>query len=220
MLRVLSPLIAVLSLSWVGSATAATIVFQQSGHTATLDLGPVDLAGPGTYEFSFSSSIPLFYDISASYENHWDIFVAPPPRPHDEFIEGNESTVEDGTGGFATGFSWQFVVPKATYLFFPAGGYADQGIPDGTPLYEITRAEGPYFNFYADFEGLEFDYALTVEHLSAVPEPSAWAMMIAGFGMVGAIMRRGSRGRAQAAAVVLNSPSAMGQVLRSAGCGR
>ncbi len=199
MLKFLAPLTAAAALSWAGSTTAATVVLQQSGRATTVDLGAVDLPGPGTYAFNFTSSIPVFYDLFASYENHWDIFIAPPPRPHEEYIEGNESTVGDGTGGFATVFSWQFVVPETTYRFFPAGGYSDQGIADGTPLYEITRADRPYFDFYSDFEGLEFNYAFTVEQLSAVPEPLGWAMMIIGFGMVGTVVRRRSPREVQAA---------------------
>jgi len=33
-------------------------------------------------------------------------------------------------------------------------------------------------------------YTLTVTDISAVPEPASWAMMIAGFGMAGAALRR------------------------------
>lgn len=33
-------------------------------------------------------------------------------------------------------------------------------------------------------------YKLTFSNLDAVPEPASWAMMIAGFGMMGAVMRR------------------------------
>lgn len=41
---------------------------------------------------------------------------------------------------------------------------------------------------------------LKLETLSFVPEPSTWALMIAGFGAIGAAMRRRVRGRAPALA--------------------
>lgn len=55
--------------------------------------------------------------------------------------------------------------------------------------------------------GAEFDYRITLSstnplaievfsHLFSVPEPATWAMMIAGFGMAGAAMRRSRTARA------------------------
>ncbi len=50
-------------------------------------------------------------------------------------------------------------------------------------------------NGSADYERLIFVGNLSI---SAVPEPSTWAMLIAGFGLIGATMRRGVRKLARA----------------------
>jgi hypothetical protein len=48
-------------------------------------------------------------------------------------------------------------------------------------------------------QGVEYVAFLTVADISAVPEPSTWAMMLAGFAGLGAVGMRKSR-KAQAAA--------------------
>ena len=55
---------------------------------------------------------------------------------------------------------------------------------------------GRYANFNLAFGSQANTFSLTY----AVPEPASWAMMIAGFGMIGAAQRRRARGRATAVA--------------------
>ncbi|MGH6997367.1 MAG: PEPxxWA-CTERM sorting domain-containing protein [Phenylobacterium sp.] len=174
-------------------ANADVVVFQQSGNTDVLDLFGVGLPGGGHYRFDATSSIPVTFDFLASYEEHWDIFLAPPPRPHHEFIEGNSSPIADSASGTGLTFSWTFLVPETTITFFNSGpAYEIYGIPIGTLLYEEVKSDSPFFGVFAhDAEaGRSFDYSFTVTRLTPIPEPSTWIVLILGFGMLGAAIRR------------------------------
>ncbi|WP_312160563.1 PEPxxWA-CTERM sorting domain-containing protein [Phenylobacterium sp.] len=178
----------------VGSvANAGVVVFQQSGNTNVLDLFGVGLPGGGNYRFEATSSIPVTFEFLASYDEHWDIFLAPPPRPHSEFIEGNSSPIEGAASGTGLAFSWTFLVPETKITFFDAGPvYEVYGIPIGAPLYEEVKADNPFFGvFVRDGElGRPFDYSFTVTRLAPIPEPATWVGLILGFGMLGAALRR------------------------------
>ncbi len=182
-----------------GSAQAATIIFQQSGSEAFANVSNVSLPGPGTYRFEATSDLAAFFTFTVGYEDHWDVFLAPPPRPHNEYIEGNSSSVV--VDEYASGLTaaWEFTVPKTGRTFFGAPAYyADYGIAPGTPVYREVRAEDPYFNFFAEadtLDGSSIGYQLTVTQLTAVPEPGTWTMMIVGFGAAGAMLRSARRRR-------------------------
>lgn len=55
------------------------------------------------------------------------------------------------------------------------------------------------FTFRNQSAALQFDNISLVDNMGAVPEPGSWAMMIAGFGLVGGALRRGGAGRLAAA---------------------
>lgn len=57
--------------------------------------------------------------------------------------------------------------------------------------FDASRISFDADNIYLNFQGLSFDNSsnLTV-NIASVPEPTSWALMIGGFGMVGAAMRR------------------------------
>ncbi|MGH6997569.1 MAG: PEPxxWA-CTERM sorting domain-containing protein [Phenylobacterium sp.] len=189
-----------LTLGAGGLANADVVVFQQSGTTDVLDLFGVGLPGGGNYRFDATSSVPVTFEFLASYEQHWDIFLAPPPRPHHEFIEGNSSPIDDSASGTGLSFSWTFLVPETTITFFNSGpAYEVYGIPIGTLLYEEVKSDNPFFGvFVRDTEfGRPFDYSFTVTRLTPIPEPSTWMMLILGFGVLGAALRRHRAGSAR-----------------------
>jgi hypothetical protein len=178
-------------------AAANVVVFQESGSTTFLNIPITGLPGAGEYLFEVESSIPVTFELSAGYEYHWDIFLAPPPRPHHEFLEGNNIPIEDNVALTTTLGSWTFIVPETQYAFFDADGSYDYlGIAPGTPLYEIVQFENPYFYAYGyDVVASEaFDYSFKVTKLTPggaeVPEPAAWALMLLGFGALGTALRR------------------------------
>lgn len=73
-------------------------------------------------------------------------------------------------------------------IFNPADG--DRNDPNTNPVVTLTFGDGTYGNV----TGLRFnstENAFEFDNLSvAVPEPSTWAMMIGGFGLLGAAVRR------------------------------
>jgi Bacterial pre-peptidase C-terminal domain/PEP-CTERM motif len=82
-------------------------------------------------------------------------------------------------------------------LLDSAGGFLAQDDDSGGGLnslinYNITQT-GNYFAAVRGFGNSVYNYRLTVTGLTptgSVPEPAAWALMIAGFGLVGGAMRR------------------------------
>lgn len=184
-------------LAGAGSAHAATVIFQQSGAEAFVNVSSVSLPGPGTYRFEATSDVAAFFTFTAGYEDHWDVFLAPPPRPHHENIEGNNAAlvVDEYANGLTA--TWEFTVPKTGRTFFGAPAhYADYGIAPGTPVYLEVRADDPYFSFFAEadtLDGTPIGYQFTVTQLTAVPEPGTWTMMIVGFGAAGAMLRTARR---------------------------
>lgn len=186
----------IVALSCGSSANADIVIFEQTGVASGVFSTPVEaLPGAGSYRLEFSSSLPVFFEIVAGYTYHWDIFIAPPPRPHSEFLEGNSFEIEDRLTEVGVSGALTFMVPETSYTFFPAVGYDYLGVADGTPLYEEVKYESPYFYFYSDGGlGSTYEYALTVVRLNnggVIPEPSTWALLILGFGLVGAALRRG-----------------------------
>jgi hypothetical protein len=103
------------------------------------------------------------------------------PTPLD--FSGGTSFVGDGLTGDGTGTTQTFYVPPgATMLYL---GISDACGYNGSP------------SCYGDNGGF-FD--ITVNGLSAVPEPSTWSLMILGLGMLMAIVRRDRRRQGLAAA--------------------
>ncbi len=89
-------------------------------------------------------------------------------------------------------FTW-FSTPSlnadgANHVFSAAYGGGDFGIPAGTYVaFEDLSASGTDYNY----NDIGFVFANTrTEVTAAVPEPATWMLMIAGFGLVGAAMRR------------------------------
>jgi opacity protein-like surface antigen len=63
---------------------------------------------------------------------------------------------------------------------------------NGPTLYTGTTA-APTFtlgNFALSFSGIDLDLTIAAQSVGGVPEPASWAMLIAGFGLTGAAMRR------------------------------
>jgi len=194
---------AVCVLAGAGSAQASTVIFQQAGTESFVNISNAPLPGPGKYRFEATSDVAAFFTFTGGYEEHWDVFLAPPPRPHNENIEGNNNpfAIDEYANGLTA--AWEFTVPKTGFTFFGAPAhYADYGIAPGTPVYLEEKFESPYFSFFAEavtLDGTPIDYRFTVTQFTAVPEPATWAMMIVGFGADGVLLRSARRRGARAA---------------------
>ena len=93
--------------------------------------------------------------------------------------------IGDGLTGNGTGTAQVFTAPgNATQLLL---GFADAPSYQGAP--------GAYNDNSGDFR---VTYALSTVATGAVPEPASWALMIMGFGLAGAAVRRRVHARATA----------------------
>jgi hypothetical protein len=193
MSKIIAAAAAAFTMAWGGSALADVTILQSSGTAAFVAHDNFALPGAGKYKVSITSSRKITMEATGGYEHHWDWFVAPPPKPHTDFIEGNNSSFWDTKYGEYFSLDWTFVVPETQYTFFGAPAWVESmyGIPTGTPLYEEVRAENPYMRIVlADLGDVDFDYSILVTQITAVPEPATWAMMITGFGLTGLAIRR------------------------------
>jgi len=116
----------------------------------------------------------------------------------------------------AKGLTWQssddtldgfpLDIPSGSYalpaIFFSGGKVTDLGGelvgPSNRPVlrlagFRVEPGEGLYGNTYNSqgFQGV-WDFSGSSVTLSGVPEPATWAMMIVGFGLAGAAVRRHS----------------------------
>lgn len=116
--------------------------------------------------------------------------------------------LEVAFGGNASAISFNFVANNTNTIGADIGdvqifsgvtllGSVDVFVVDGTSATKDTVALTGFSNVTrivissTDFGGVLYDdFAF---ELDAVPEPSSWAMMIAGFGLAGAALRRGHR---------------------------
>ncbi len=77
-----------------------------------------------------------------------------------------------------------------THIYSTAYGGGDYGVPAGTYVaFEDVLLGGTYEDF--DYNDLEFAFTnVRGQEVPGIPEPASWALMIAGFGMVGLASRR------------------------------
>jgi hypothetical protein len=135
-----------------------------------------------------AAATPLFGKISGSYNAQFQIDSAPSP---DDSDPGIWTKFYDVNGIFAG------VPDKADLSFFSGGGMAIVQGPsflfygDGPKIYTGTEA-APIFapgswSLTSDFGAARLTLSTTPP---AVPEPMSWALMIAGFVLAGAALRR------------------------------
>lgn len=101
---------------------------------------------------------------------------------------------------------YSFALPYDQYFVHPVQNVSldvtalFNGLDNGTNYLDFNRYVPQYYTGagYFELDGVSLSY------ISAVPEPASWAMMIAGFGLSGAMLRRHRRpssGRSSALAV-------------------
>lgn len=175
------------------SPASAAVIYQSSGVSTAFDAaGP--LLGAGRYRFTLETSVPVLSNFQVLYEEHWDVFVAPPPKPHSESLEGNSDLLFATSGyNLGTQSAWTFSVPDTKYVFFNSDQFYEVffGIPVGTLLFEERKYESAIWEAYAEdpVNGGEFSY---IFRIAAVPEPTTWALLILGLGLTGMSLRRRS----------------------------
>lgn len=173
---------------------------------------PSDLNEEGGFEFSFvaTPNVPVFVDPLVAVGYDYELGAGSPSIVQALFptiagdVDGYEIyALSDLTNPLFTGVLGGITVDFTTLAGFPGGidGFALRGIDIGAALDPTDTT--------AFVTGLTFGSAGTVFltqtpvtfDTAPVPEPASWAMMLVGFGGIGAAIRTSRRKRAKALAV-------------------
>jgi hypothetical protein len=189
------------NLSRVALAAVSTIALAASAQAATIDFG--GLAGPNGTAFT-GPYVEDGFTVTATAGQVFEGTVFGNPTPSlvvgSVFNGGNSGTVQITGSAFRLG-SWDQTAQNGD------GGYTVEGYLGATLLYTLSgpvAGTGAFqtfsgnavtvdrlvFTLTASGTSTNFDNVV----LNAVPEPAAWALMITGFGFVGAAAR-GTRAR-------------------------
>jgi hypothetical protein len=192
----------------MAAPAAATVTVNFTAHVSNADFLPplpatlsdrsITLTGSFTYQSGLADGV---YGASAltdfDVEMERDIVTAGPPNL--TFSASYHFTLADVSalalvlsGGVPTDAAW-LVDPKLPYAFtLPALGaqYAFFTL-DTTQENSVSFFAGSSPTDYVELAEVPGKVTSIVEN--AVPEPASWALMIAGFGLTGAAMRRRQR---------------------------
>lgn len=119
-------------------------------------------------------------------------------------VENITGFTDVATTSHAQSFLITYTTPDINTLVDPAGYYRNGDLLQLSPFaksgpYTFTETKslhvtkGQVYGFYvstADGIGGAADIKVTPGEISAVPEPASWAMMLTGFGLAGATLRR------------------------------
>lgn len=180
----------------------------------------IALAGASLASLGCSAAHAGIYTIDIQY---WSGIGSPPANPDvqdfahivvDDSLGGAISNHDNPTGIWTYGHGSYFGLPYVDfdidiYNDYWGGGFTFVPFSqiDGNPDYDymldiwglsaLTGEPGDYhlapgtYDLDGGYDGL---FRVTVsEATTAVPEPAAWAMMVGGFGVIGAAMRRRQR---------------------------
>ena len=158
------------------------------------------------------AATPAMATFTLANNNGGDGFVAVDPLVPGKFtlfgannsadLNGSDNLTTYGTTATAVGlfsFRWSHVTEDETANWDPGGWFLNNnffqltddsittGVVQGGTL-QIAVNPGDAWGFYVYTTDGDFGRgALTI---SAVPEPASWALLIAGFGLSGAVLRR------------------------------
>lgn len=200
--------LAACALLWAGSASAIVVDYPSPTTPITLNgtlvaaedglagfgAAPSLWVGGGSYEFEFTSTATLLsgrFNVNVNEQNDWFNLDGTPTFDGGDYeawpYQINLATLAPavpltGTSWFQVtenGFKGRFDVPLNNRI-------------DELDRYRIERFNANfYFPPLARFAmgGAGENWTFTLSPVAAVPEPTTWAMMIVGFGLVGATVR-------------------------------
>ncbi|MBU1374647.1 MAG: PEPxxWA-CTERM sorting domain-containing protein [Alphaproteobacteria bacterium] len=196
------------SLATPAAADVVLIDYSSTGSGGLASGSPGELTGAGTYDFEIFASTDAYLTSLVNVNTHYDVWIAPPPKPHSEVLTGSSGQTSFGGNGYGTYLKSTFVIPEDVKQFILAEDlpWANGIIAPGTLLYTEYRYEVLLPQFYISPPSSDpFDFTIRITKREAVipdpdpdpgpgpgpvPEPSTWALLILGFGAAGAALRR------------------------------
>jgi hypothetical protein len=180
-LRMAATACAIILASAAAPASAVVIKAADYGPGSFFDTAAAGL-GPGTYRFSLTLTTPVdFVDGYAEKLTVTNFFCIDPSIGPDEFSCGGDDV--------PTQPLWDRVTPTLYQASITVNPFVNQPVAGGGPTVRYTEED-----FCCTFQyGWEAPGAGSyVLSYAQVPEPESWALMIAGFGLLGVGMRRRS----------------------------
>jgi hypothetical protein len=177
--------LAVAAVAIVG-ATPASAALQTVNFTGSwLYIVPTTTSWAPTDQISMS----VTYDdtaYSATYGFAYDIIG--PGASLTLTIGSQQWTLADHFNAFGVAVPFiTFALPTGPEVFFTASNATPTGVITGASFLGSPPGFGVVGELGNGFSGDTSDFVLSV---AGVPEPANWAMLIAGFGLTGAVMRR------------------------------
>ena len=174
-----------LALLPTAAASAATAIFSYSVEgSANPVIDPVTLVLSYTF-VPFAASPTPFGPLTVTYSGNIDLTQAPPNGPTTALWDlGPTGTF------FGPGVEFLLAVDPQTGL---APFYGTSTITGGTGIFAGATGSSSYrgvFNVPAGTATFVERVTISGPNVPAVPEPASWMMMVAGFGLVGAAIRR------------------------------
>lgn len=200
----------------MAASVAAILAFTASNAQAGQIVLNIPTPPPGfanTYLIDVGHGYLNGVDGSAKYEWAWNIPILGPDGFTGEFItygwddyygtgcsgQNCSNSVEAYGQRIVTALGWkegaQYIVRVTNHVSKPSfdvcATVGDDVFPCARTFYQ------PQFRVYGDDWGTPTQTSVTLLSSTAVPEPATWAMLIAGFGLAGAGLRK-SRGQRRA----------------------
>jgi len=179
--------LAVASALLTAQAASAAIVFSLAGPTAATTI-------PGSFTYNFNASATtaaLTFTI-----NGYDSVDGSGNFPFDDTFTLTLNGTDIMSGAYSMGGGYGAVTyfsPAGTTTFTVDNGLFQGGYTDVATTLALVSGNNTLTFSYNNYnpQGLgDESWGLSDISVSAVPEPANWAMLIAGFGLVGAAARR------------------------------
>lgn len=203
----------------VATPASATTVVTESFETPVLP-GQSIQYGPDAFGYNTNATGPVvipnfnFMGFSGIISNGTlGVFNSTSDGNQAAFLQGyngNGGEIDWMLSGLTAGHAYRLTFSSAGSLVVPAASFSVSGLglttTNFTPgatystynLYFTPTASTGTISFTTPANPGNAASALDAFSISAVPEPASWALMLAGFGMLGFALRRRSNVRAQA----------------------
>lgn len=185
----------------LAAAAAVGLACSSSGALAATIVSPVGVtlstltAGENLNNNSMAGTVYLFYEGTyggvASYLLHYDRQLRDPMTNSGSF--GIQLDAGESFGGYVTSTADLDASDPANGVTYPHGVLSARGLENATMFADtanVTAGNPVFVTFTLNTSVPARDEARFFINEGSVPEPGTWAMLLSGFGLVGAGFRR------------------------------